>query len=124
LTKKGYYGSCSGCDEFLSWQYHNDKEVEIVCDDEDNSCCKLVSEEKAREFVDTVLKYGRYDETKPFLIVDKNIMLKLMNDRRVGEILPANFRFYFNYYDEKEEMIYREIENAIKNHLKLKDEKI
>jgi hypothetical protein len=122
---KGHHSNIISDDELLYWLYDYDNSVAIdnVYDDEGKFCYKLISQEKAREFVDNVLECKRYKETEPFLIIDKNIMLKLINDKRVGEILPINFRVYFDYYSEKEKIIYREIENAIKNHLKLKDKR-
>jgi hypothetical protein len=118
---KGHYGSCSGCDEFEHWRMYNDEEIEMEWDKEKSHWYKLISIEKAKEFFDKFAE-NNYEDTKPFLIVDRNVMSRLVINNKVKEILPINFRFYF-YYEENDETIFREIEEAIKNHIQTKNEK-
>jgi len=118
---KGYYGSCSGCDDFEHWRMYSDEELDMEWNGEKNIWYRLISMEKAKEFFDK-FKEKNYENTKPFLIIDKNIMSRLIENNKIKEILPINFRFYF-YYNEDDEIIFREIEKTIKNHIETTNEK-
>lgn len=90
---KGYYGSCSGCDELENF--------------EDYRCDNFWTDEKLKEFAD------RYE---PFIVVGKNDFVRLCKEGLLKTIMPANTRIDFgdeDYKDISDDCIFRDIEESV-----------
>ena len=95
---KGCYGSCSGCDSLESFISNN---------------CNYDSSSFTLDLMKTFV--GEEDYT-PFIEVDKEVFERLLNERDLKSILPANTRLNFDnddYEDMTDAEVMKEIEDEI-----------